>query len=337
VVYAFFGEEFQEYSYSEDFIFVEFPDTQDGMGKLFRYIYKNKIFAVNTYDIIGLSVVFFCLKKTLNIKIVYMPIAMLFYWNNLDSQRATLKGKIKNIFSKYLYIFSLKNADLIITTPVIALENEILRNKKDVYTSDWIFHLGAIDFFHTESINFDKSFLSDYDNKFLTYSRIEKGKDIDSVINAYIKIKNKTKSRSCLVIIGDGEYLPELKTKYKHVCDLYFQGWLEREESHAIIKSMDLLIAPDGGYSIIEAGLLGTPTLSFNFDVMSTLIAHSFNGYLVDKNDKYGIERIMLSHIQLSASKKKLMKNNCYKYFSTRFDKERIEEERKNVTNKIQS
>jgi glycosyltransferase involved in cell wall biosynthesis len=62
-------------------------------------------------------------------------------------------------------------------------------------------------------------------------------------------------------------------------------GSLELEELATLLASSDLVVAPHMGYTLIEAGLTGTPIATYDYDFHAEIIRDGETGYLAPLRD----------------------------------------------------
>jgi len=62
-------------------------------------------------------------------------------------------------------------------------------------------------------------------------------------------------------------------------------GSVDLNELPSLITSSDVVVAPHMGYTLIEAGLTGTPIVTYDFDFHSEIIENGHSGYLVPLRD----------------------------------------------------
>jgi glycosyltransferase involved in cell wall biosynthesis len=173
----------------------------------------------------------------------------------------------------------------------------------------------------------------EYDKIIFMFTRVDMMK-INSAIDDYIDIEDKLKN-SCLVIIGDGPALEHFKNKFNHKKNIFFTGWIDKNDAFSFIKDFNIMIAPHGGYSIIEMGMLGIPTIAYNYDIMSDLIYNSYNGYLVDKNTKEEMKNILIEYFSKTSDERDKMKDNIKNSFYTRFNLNVLDKEKEKIVSKL--
>ncbi len=136
------------------------------------------------------------------------------------------------------------------------------------------------------SFNYNKKKMEEIKNKYslknkkviLFIGRIKKSKKIDLLLEA---IKRLDESYACLVV-GDGDYLPYLKNKYKKNKNIKFVGEvIEGNENY--FKLSDIFVLPGpGGLSLNEAVYHGLPIISSYGDGSAEdLVINDYNGFLI--------------------------------------------------------
>jgi glycosyltransferase involved in cell wall biosynthesis len=66
---------------------------------------------------------------------------------------------------------------------------------------------------------------------------------------------------------------------------LRFLGNLDLPELAALLASSDAVVAPHMGYTLVEAGLTGTPVVTYDYDFHAEIIADGETGYLAPLRD----------------------------------------------------
>lgn len=119
-------------------------------------------------------------------------------------------------------------------------------------------------------------------NTLLYTGRISKDKNIDFLINIYRKVIEKHPD-TCLLIVGDGPYLDEVKKNNKDLNGLVFAGRLERKMLPEIYAASELFIFPSDtdtfGMSVMEAQAAGLPAIVSNKGGPKEIIVQNYTGY----------------------------------------------------------
>ena len=66
---------------------------------------------------------------------------------------------------------------------------------------------------------------------------------------------------------------------------LYLLGAVELDDLAALVASADVVVAPHMGYTLIEAGLTGTPVVTYDYDFAPEIILDGESGYLAPFRD----------------------------------------------------
>jgi len=335
----YFYKKFQEYKLGDNTYIVEFPNTFNGIKQYFKYIYNLNPQIIQVHDSLLVGVNNFLIKWTMKPKMIFMPRGMNYYGDFIFRDRSTSIQWLKAHWNRIIYTACLRSSSFVNAPAILALENELVR-KKEVYTSDYLLCQGAISSFisndycilklELENLKID---IDKYTNKIFTFSRVEKLK-LDNVIDNYINIKDKI-DNSCLIIIGDGSALEYYKNKYTDFDNIIFTGWVDKNDAFDFIKDFDLMIAPSGGYSLIEVGLLGIPTVAYNYDIMSSLIYNRVNGYLIDKKSPEELKSVLIEHFSKSDKEVMDMKSDIKKIYEKRFNLDILVYEKEKIVNKI--
>jgi glycosyltransferase involved in cell wall biosynthesis len=91
-----------------------------------------------------------------------------------------------------------------------------------------------------------------------------------------------------LVCAGSGSELEAMRRRAVQlgaVDRLRFVGSLELSELASLLASSDVVVAPHMGYTLIEAGLTGTPIATYDYDFHSEIIRDGETGYLAPLRD----------------------------------------------------
>lgn len=86
-----------------------------------------------------------------------------------------------------------------------------------------------------------------------------------------------------LLVIGDGELLPELQTQYRGITNIEFKGQMEWNDFRPIIEGAKFMVIPsewseNNPLTVIEAQSLGTPVLGARIGGIPELIEEGVNG-----------------------------------------------------------
>jgi len=130
---------------------------------------------------------------------------------------------------------------------------------------------------------------------FLFVGALGQRKGIHVALKALAEIKKKESIR--LLIVGSGEYKPELERMVKDLSleeEVIFIPWIENEKLPALYNAADVFIYPsipfEGweeqfGYSIAEASLSGLPVISTYTGSIDEVLVDGQTGIMVPPND----------------------------------------------------
>jgi glycosyltransferase involved in cell wall biosynthesis len=121
----------------------------------------------------------------------------------------------------------------------------------------------------------------------LWVGRFEKEKN-PSLALEIMKELTKNLAYACLVMVGDGSLLKELKEKAeKDYIDVYFEGW--QEDTISYYKTSDVYLNTsfyEGyGLSIVEAVASGCPVISTDVGVVSEIVKDGESGFVCPPGD----------------------------------------------------
>jgi len=334
----YFFEELKEYKVSENLILKEFPNSYEGVREYFKFLYTLNPQFMQIHNVILSGYIDLLVKIVMKIDTIFMPRGMNYYNDYIFRQDKSLKGKIKGNLNNFLNQQALKKSKFVNAPAFFALESE-LASARSVYTSDYLYCQGAVSIQMNiketvlERLKDIHSQIIRYEKKIFMFTRVDKMK-IDSAIDDYVSIESKL-GNSCLVIIGDGPALDHFKVKFKEKKNIFFTGWIDKWDAFPFIKDFDIMLAPHGGYSIIEMGMLGIPTVAYNYDIMSDLIYNKYNGYLIDKETKSEMKDILIEYFSKSIAQRDNMKKNIKNSFYDRFCLETFEIEKRKLVSKL--
>ena len=338
VYIVYFYKQFQEYKLDDNTYVVEFSNDFQGVKDYFRYMYNLNPKVIQVHDSLLVGFINFLIKKTMNSKMIFMPRGMNYYSDFVFRKKNSLGQFLRAHYNRIFYQYIISNSSFVNAPSMLALEAE-LASKMQVHVSDFLLCCGAIPVLTNSRKDVPSKLfevqnrISKFDKKIFTFSRVEKYK-ISGVLDTYIKLE-KELNNSCIVVIGDGSALSEYKNRFSSKNNIIFTGWLDKNEAFSFIRDFDLMIAPSGGYSLIEAGLLGIPTVAHNYDIMSDLIYNRFNGYLIDKKSEEELEEVLLEHFSKNKKDRELIRSRVSLSYRTRFNLEVLEQEKKKIVKKI--
>lgn len=113
---------------------------------------------------------------------------------------------------------------------------------------------------------------------------------VDLLIDAFAQIDDSVETR--LLIVGDGEALPELKAKARSLGILdrcIFTGSVAHREVYPLIEIMDICVMPDSNWygspvKIFEYGLMKKPVIAPDLGPLRDVMTDGENGLLVKPN-----------------------------------------------------
>ncbi len=211
-----------------------------------------------------------------------------FLWN-METSTLWKYGWLKGLFSimffylRILDYFGARRADIVFTNSIETKKRiwKLYRlNSEVVYTRPVNITLGN-DGKENDSIIKQ---LESYNNEYCTYiSRLEKYKHPEIAIDSALKTGTR------IVIIGDGDQLKHLKSKYinetrKGMC--IFTGFVSDSVKMQILSESRFLIFPvyeDFGLVMIEAMELGIPVVALRKGGAEEIVQEGKNGIFVDK------------------------------------------------------
>lgn len=153
-------------------------------------------------------------------------------------------------------------------------------------------------------------------------------KNIELLIDVVVEIK-KTNPHIHLVLLGVGEYSPNVKSVKSKISDLELESnvtlieWIPREEIFPIISNAQLYITTaryEGlPYSLIESMALGKAAVVTNCPGNIDLIEDGYNGYVVESTDIVEFSK-KVNKIILSDTLKETMEYNAFDLFQKNFE-----------------
>jgi glycosyltransferase involved in cell wall biosynthesis len=230
------------------------------------------------------------------------------FYNNYDIKKKIINLLYKKKFKKE-YIHKLKSMDVILCNSLnikkkikkfTGLKAKVIYPPIEIKKFKWI----------------------SQQNYFVSNNRHEIGKNLEKVINAFIKFPNlkiyftSTGSQS--------NYLKKISNKYKNII---FTGFLD-EKNYAILignccGTINVTSNEDFGMAALEGLSAGKPALVINEGGYLETIKHKYNGFILDKN--YLEKELVNFLFTLNFKELRKMKINCInsvkKYNSTIFIK----------------
>ncbi|RAJ16981.1 glycosyltransferase family 4 protein [Olleya aquimaris] len=159
---------------------------------------------------------------------------------------------------------------------------------------------------------------------FYCASRLDKNKDVITVIKAFNAIKDREDLK--LHIIGDGPEIEHLKSKAEHK-NIKFYGHLKYDSMIAAISNFDCLIVSSieeaGPYNALEAALLGIPILSTKSGAMPERFFGEDNLWF-DQGDWEGLSIKILEYSNFDAKQIKLIQKRYIEIYNNNHSKKTI-------------
>jgi len=125
----------------------------------------------------------------------------------------------------------------------------------------------GIDFVETQTVNKNRKL-----NEIVTTGRLIKSKNIDQVIEVFLKICEIKKESLKLTIVGDGPMRSFLEKKYSSIDNIVFLGKVPHKAVHEVLKKADLFlfcsIKEGGSHSLFEATMSNVPIACYNISGM---------------------------------------------------------------------
>jgi glycosyltransferase involved in cell wall biosynthesis len=167
---------------------------------------------------------------------------------------------------------------------------------------------------------------ADSDDFYLSTGRLEKIKNIETIIEAFKIMKNEK-----LIVCSGGSLYEKLKLKYKGCKNITFTGWLtENELREYISKCIATIYIPfneDFGISSVESLASGKPVLGINEAGQKEILSHKKNSFLCERSTL--LEDVIEGVKYLSKERCKDMKDICIesskKFDSSKFNKSFLE------------
>ena len=113
------------------------------------------------------------------------------------------------------------------------------------------------------------------DDYYVYLGRVNEVKGVRTLCKAAAQLDKK------LIVIGDGESLPELKETYKNCSHIEFKGQMQWEEFMPILQKARFMVLPaewseNNPLTVIESQSLGTPVLGANIGGIPELTDYTF-------------------------------------------------------------
>jgi len=135
------------------------------------------------------------------------------------------------------------------------------------------------------------------DKKVLVYAgRLHPVKYPEDAIKAFGIVRGKI-SDAILVIAGDGilkERLVRLAKEMHLENDVLFLGQRMNKELAGLLRAADVMLAPHGGVTLLEAALASIPVVAYDFDWHPEFLEDGKMGFLVNFRDEKGMAEACL-------------------------------------------
>lgn len=147
--------------------------------------------------------------------------------------------------------------------------------------------------------------------------RVNEVKGVRTLCKAAAQLDKK------LVVIGDGELLPELKDAYKDCRNIEFKGQMDWEEFMPILRGARFMVLPaewseNNPLTVIESQSLGTPVLGANIGGIPELIVRA------DSKSAATVGDMVPNGMTFRSGDVEDLKAQIQKMFETSFDYEQI-------------
>ncbi|WP_445666636.1 glycosyltransferase family 4 protein [Fodinibius sp. AD559] len=160
-------------------------------------------------------------------------------------------------------------------------------------------------------------------NYILYVGRLSKSKGVHYLLDSYSELDTP---KPQLVIVGDGQYAKQIKTKASSLeimAKVRFLGWRGDRELAWLYGNCEFLVVPsiwDEVFGIvgIEAMASRKPVIAFDVGGIHNWLRDGYNGYLVERKNRNMLRAKMEKLLQNTEQKKK-MGNNGYTYFKENF------------------
>ena len=145
--------------------------------------------------------------------------------------------------------------------------------------------------------------------------RVNEVKGVRTLCKAAAQLDKK------LIVIGDGELLPELKETYKNCSHIEFKGLMQWEEFMPILQKARMMVLPaewseNNPLTVIEAQSLGTPVLGANIGGIPELIEEGVSGMTFTSGDVEDLKDKILKMFEHHFDYEAIAKNAIERYSS---------------------
>ncbi|WP_264566713.1 glycosyltransferase family 4 protein [Flavobacterium sp. N3904] len=157
--------------------------------------------------------------------------------------------------------------------------------------------------------------------KFLTLARLEKEKNVDEVIKAFLKVKGDD---DVLYVVGDGTEIQNLKKIAKNEKSVIFTGFIKNHDLHQYFSEVDCIIIPyykfeTGPLTGIEAMASARIIISARTGAMPERMKGTMNNFWFDYNNFESFKKVFLevkslNEIQINEISKNLKEKYKMEY-----------------------
>ena len=153
------------------------------------------------------------------------------------------------------------------------------------------------------------------DDYYVYLGRVNEVKGVRTLCKAAAQLDKK------LIVIGDGELLPELKETYKNCSHIEFKGLMQWEEFMSILQKARMMVLPaewseNNPLTVIEAQSLGTPVLGANIGGIPELIEEGVSGMTFTSGDVEDLKDKILKMFEHHFDYEAIAKNAIERYSS---------------------
>lgn len=124
---------------------------------------------------------------------------------------------------------------------------------------------------------------------FLYVGRLAPEKSVDVALNAFEKLPERIRSRSKLILAGDGPMFKELVEMYSGNPDIVFPGFVKGKELSDLYAAADVFLFPSAtetfGNVVLEAMASGTAVIGAAAGGVQDTVRHMQNGWLCPEGD----------------------------------------------------
>ncbi|MCD6579857.1 glycosyltransferase family 4 protein [bacterium] len=180
---------------------------------------------------------------------------------------------LKSILYHFYYHIIFQNSDEFITPSEHTKKDLLNFTKKPIKVIPW--KIGKISQCKSERRHFKENF-----EYILTVGSLEKGKNLDYLINAYSVMKNDLKNRYKLIITGkninSGKSIMKFIKKYHLENNVLFTGFVSDERLISLYRSAALFVFPSKyegfGFPVLEAIYFGVPTICSDSSALKEIL-----------------------------------------------------------------